>query len=72
MKLMDRSSGFGKEYLRRLVSEIRLTGNQAEMSGSKAALVYAVTQMEAGSPLTVPTSVPGWLLDLGSNQGPTD
>ena len=72
MKLMDRASGFGKEYLRRLVSEIRLTGNQAEMTGSKAALAYAVTQMEAGSPLTVPTSVPGWLLDLGSNQGPTD
>lgn len=71
-KLLDRSSGFGKEYLRRLVSEIRLTGNQAKISGSKAALVQAVSTMEKGSPLMVPTSVNGWLLDLGSNQGPTN
>ena len=72
MKLLDRSSGFSKEYLRRLVSEIRLTGNQAEITGSKAALACAVTAMESGSPLTVPTSVMGWLLDLGSNQGPAN
>ena len=72
IKLLDRSSGFGKEYLRRLVSEIRLTGNQAEITGSKAALAGAVTAMGNGAPLTVPHSVKGWLPDLGSNQGPTD
>lgn len=72
MKLLDRSSGFSKEYLRCLVSEIRLTGTQAEITGSKAALACAVTAMESESPLTVPTSVMGWLLELGSNQRPTD
>ena len=71
-KLMDRSSGFGKEYLRRLVGEIRLTGNQAEISGSTAALAFAVTQMKTGTSLEVPAFVPSWLPDLGSNQGPTD
>ena len=72
LKLLDRSSGFGKEYLRRLVGEIRLTGNQAKISGSKAALAFAVTQMKTGTSLDVPAFVPSWLPDLGSNQGPTD
>ena len=71
-KLLDRSSGFGKEYLRRLVGEIRLTGNQAEISGSKATLAFAVTQMKTGTSLEVPAFVSAWLPDLGSNQGPTD
>ena len=72
MKLMDRSSGFGKEYLRRLVSEIRLTGELAEITGSKAALTFALTQIKTGTSIEVPAFVPTWLPDLGSNQGPTD
>ncbi len=72
MKLKDRSSGFGKEYLRHIVSEIRITGNQAEISGSRAALAQAVSQMKTGTSLEVPAFVSDWLPDLGSNQGPTD
>jgi hypothetical protein len=65
-------TGFGKEYLRHIVSEIRITGNQAEISGSRAALAHAVAQMKTGTSLEVPAFVHVWLPDLGSNQGPTD
>lgn len=34
--IQDRASAFGKEYLRRPVSEIRATRNRAEIPGSKA------------------------------------
>lgn len=36
LKLYDRASAFVKKYLRPLVAEIRTTGNQAEITGSKA------------------------------------
>ncbi|WP_370623254.1 recombinase family protein [Polynucleobacter sp. UB-Tiil-W10] len=71
-KLLDRDSGFGKDYLRHLVSEIRVTAKEAQISGSKAELARAVGFSKSSAPLMVPTSVNGWLLDLGSNQGPTD
>jgi site-specific DNA recombinase len=41
------------------------------MRGKKAALLAAAAEKEMGT-AGVPTSVHGWLLDLGSNQGPTD
>jgi hypothetical protein len=71
-KLLDRSSGFGKEYLRHIVSEIRLSGHEVEISGSPEVLAQAVSQMKTGTSLEVPAFVSGWLPDLGSNQGPTD
>jgi hypothetical protein len=71
-KLLDRTSGFGKEYLKLLVSEIRVMGNQAEITGSYSALAGAVAEMKMGTLDRVPTFVPNWLPDLDSNQGPAD
>ena len=71
-KLLDRKSGFGKEYLKLLVSEIRIKDNQAEITGSYSALAHAVDETKKHSLERVPTFVPNWLPDLGSNQGPAD
>jgi hypothetical protein len=60
-KLLDRTSGFGKEYLKLLVSEIRVKGNQAEITGSYSALSCAVAEMKMGTLDRVPTFVPNWL-----------
>ena len=70
-KLLDRSSRFGKEYLKLLVNEIRINGNEAEISGSYAVLAGAIAETKKGA-LKVPTFASNWLLDLGSNQGHTD
>ncbi len=71
-KLLDRSSGFGKAYLNCLVSEIKVTGGEVVVSGSKEMLAMAVADTKKGTSVEVPKSVFGWLPDLGSNQGPTD
>ena len=70
-KLTDSSSGATKRYLRQFVGEIRFDGKRVVMRGRKAALLAAAAEKEMGA-ARVPISVPGWLLDLGSNQGPTD
>ncbi len=70
-RLMDSSSGATKRYLRQFVGDIRFDGKRVVMRGRKAALLAAAAENEMGT-ARVPTSVPGWLLDLGSNQGPTD
>jgi len=70
--LLDRSSGFGKTYLNCLVSEIKVTGGEVVVSGSKEMLAMAVADTKKGTSVEVPKSVCGWLPDLGSNQGPTD
>ena len=70
-KLLNRSSRFGKEYLKLLVNEIRINGNEAEISGSYAVLAGAIVETKKGA-LKVPTFASNWLLDLGSNQGHTD
>jgi DNA invertase Pin-like site-specific DNA recombinase len=71
-KLLDRSSGFGKEYLKLLVSEIRINGHQAEITGSYSALAHAIDESKIGSLDRVPSFVPNWLPDQGSNLGPAD
>ena len=71
-KLTDRSSGFGKAYLKYLISEIKVTGREAVVTGSKEALAVAVAETKMGTSIEVPSSVSIWLPDLGSNQGPTD
>ncbi|MGO9446065.1 MAG: recombinase family protein [Thiobacillaceae bacterium] len=71
-KLVDRESGFGKEYLKLLVSEIRIEGKEAKITGSYAALASAVAESKKGTLNRVPRFVPNWLPDLGSNQGPAD
>jgi len=47
-RVLDRGSGFSKRYLHLLVNEIRVSGNEVRMTGSKAALVHAVLQKKMG------------------------
>jgi site-specific DNA recombinase len=61
-----------KQYLRLLVTEIRLTGQELKMTGSYAGLAQAVTQTKTGTHSAVPTFDPRWLPDQGSNLGPAD
>ena len=42
--MRDRSSTFAKNYLRTVVSEIRVTGQTAIIAGSYAQLIAAVAQ----------------------------
>ena len=63
IKLLDRSSGFGKEYLKLLVSEIRINGHQAEITGSYSALAHAIDESKMDSLDRVPSFVPNWLPD---------
>ena len=70
-RVLDRTAGFSKRYLREFVSEIRFDGKRVVMRGKKAALLAAAAQKEMGT-TGVPRSEPSWLLNLGSNQGPTD
>ena len=70
-RLLDRSSGFSKRYLRQFVSAISFDGQRVRMQGKKAALLAAAMGEKMGT-TAVPTSSMGWLPDLGSNQGPAD
>jgi site-specific DNA recombinase len=67
-RVLDRTAGFSKRYLREFVSEIRFDGKRVVMRGKKAALLAAAAQKEMGT-TGVPRSEPNWLLNLGSNQG---
>ena len=69
--VLVRSAGFSKRYLREFVSEIRFDGKRVAMRGKKVTLLAAAAQKEMGT-TCVPSSATNWLLDLGSNQGPTD
>ena len=70
-RLQEGSGSFPKRYLRQFVSEIRFDGKRLTMSGRKDALLAAALEKKMGT-AGVPTSGLSWLLDLGSNQGPTD
>ena len=63
---------FAKQYLRLLVSEIRVADKALEMRGSYAALAHAVAQNKAGTHPAVPSFASSWLPDQGSNLGPAD
>ena len=69
--VLDRTAGFSKRYLREFASEIRFDGKRVVMRGKKIALLAAAAQKEMGT-TRVPNSASNWLLNLGSNQGPTD
>jgi site-specific DNA recombinase len=72
-KLTDRKSNFGKQYLKGLIQQIVLKDGEATISGSYDAMASAIVEMKKmGTDLTVPTFASSWLLNLGSNQGPTD
>ena len=47
-KLRDRSSTFARDYLRALVSEIRVCGKTATISGSYERLLSAVDEKKGG------------------------
>ncbi len=69
--LLGKNQAFAKQYLKALVSEVRMLGDSVTITGSRVALAYAV----AGAGIAgarVPSSVPNWLPDLDSNQGHTD
>jgi site-specific DNA recombinase len=70
-KLLGNKS-FAKQYLRTLVTEIRVDGEQLRLTGSNAALAQAVAQTNMDTRAGVPTFVPDWLADRGSNLGPAD
>ncbi len=72
-KLTDRKSNFGKQYLKGLIQQIVLKDGEATISGSYDAMANAIVETKKmGTDLTVPTFASSWLLNLGSNQGPTD
>jgi hypothetical protein len=70
-KLLDRGNGSSNQYLRLLMNEIRVSGNEIRMTGSKPASVHAVLQKKMDTAM-VPTFVQSWLPDLDSDQGPAD
>jgi len=52
--------------------ETHIKGHQAEISGSYSALAYAIDGSKMDSLDRVPSFVPNWLPDQGSNLGPAD
>ena len=63
---------FAKQYLRLLVSQIRVNRADVEMRGSYDALAGAIHQSAHGILPSVPRFAPKWLPDQGSNLGPAD
>ena len=60
IRLKDISSGFGKAYLRMLVDEIRLEGNELKVRGSFGKLGDAFGVLEKMRPGEVPSLIPDW------------
>ena len=69
-RVLDRTAGFLKRYSREFVSAISFDGKRVVIRGKKAALIETVAQKKGTT--CVPSFTTNWLLDLGSNQGPTD
>ena len=59
-RLHDHGSSFGKQYLRLLVKDVRITGKEIRMRGSYKALGHAIAQKELGTPAGVPSFIPEW------------
>ncbi|WP_424399114.1 zinc ribbon domain-containing protein [Methylomonas methanica] len=68
-RLLDKSSGFGKGYLKLLVDEVRIDGKQAIMQGSYENLAYAVGSSKDASE-EVPTFMRQWRPGDDSNVRP--
>lgn len=72
-RLLDRKSGFSKEYLQMVVDKIVLTGNEAVIHGNYRSLVGAVKFASEKTKSTSPRGVSGfsnvWLPNPDSNQG---
>lgn len=69
-KLLEKGSNFGKEYLKLLVTEIRVDKIEVRLTGSYTALVGALTMSTKPAQFDlVPSFVPVWLPNPDSNQG---
>ena len=71
-RLSDRASNFGKEYLKLLVSEIRVDKKEVHLSGSYSALAGALSISTKPALGIVPSFVPVWLPIADSNHGHGD
>ncbi len=61
-KLQDERAGFGRQYVRLLVEEIRVDGREVVMRGSNAAMAKALAGNSEGTPGDeVPSIGPTWL-----------
>ncbi len=69
-KLLDRTSGFGKQYLKLLVNEITVKGKALLLKGSHAALATAVGRLGTRQLAQVPSFGLGWLPGQDSNLRP--
>ncbi len=69
-RLADPGSGFGKQYLRLLVNEVRVNGKNILMRGSYEALGHAVAQKDLGTPEGVPRFIQAWRAWEDSNLRP--
>ena len=71
-RLNDPASGFGKQYLRLLVKDVRITGKEIRMRGSYEALGHAIAKNDLGTPEGVPSFIPEWRALRDSNPRPLD
>ena len=71
-RLHDPGSSFGKQYLRLLVKDVRITGKEIRMRGSYEALAQTVAIKELGTPEGVPSFIPVWRALEDSNLWPLD
>lgn len=60
-KLLDGNSKFGKEYLKLLISEIRLNGKEVYVKGYNSGVLKVLQQKKLGTRTKVPSSVINWL-----------
>lgn len=68
-KLLDGNSKFGKEYLKLLISEIRLNGKEVYVKGYNSGVLKVLQQKKLGTRTKVPSSVINWLPSADSNHG---
>jgi len=66
-KMLDKESNFRKEYLRLLVDEVSIEGNEVRIRGSHAALAGVLHKTKVGHLEGVPTFGSGWLPLTDSN-----
>ena len=70
-RFADRSSNFGKEYLRLLVDRITLADREVVITGKSVAILQAMEKTKLGTLGRVPSFVPKWLPSTDSNRGPS-
>ena len=68
-KLKDKESNFGKEYIKLLVDEIKVEGQNIFLKGSYGTLVGAIQKQKLGHSHGVPSFGNVWLPSADSNHG---